>query len=802
MKTKLFYLVIVISSFKLIAQNDGWHQYTKPLHVNEMVKDASGNYHYATNIGYQKLDSNFNTIETKNLTSQSSPIGNCFSVAVNPSNENEIALGENERVFIFSNGVETHQFAVNATTQFTGPSLYYNDNDELYVFNKNDFSTQSYSIFKNGVLTEMPTPGIVPIDIVENNTGTKIFIAGSNNGLWEYTKATDTWVNFTKENSNMLNNFINDLFMDANDNLFAGSFEGINKIEPNGTITSCQPPSFSPVFEIDVHPSSGQIVARTSQPNSANNFGFNIVDFDTCAWTSFTNDGNSCVSENMFKTVQFTSTPTDGKIVASGAILSAENTYTFDPANPSNSCDYLDFNYMGVPLRIDTNYTTDVNVRKTSDGKIDIAACNGSETMYYVSISPETFDGTFPTAASVPLPSGKRAFSILRDNGYFILDNDEGFSFIDENDNISSFNHNIPNNLTIISKKVSVANSNDGIINIMYKAFDAVFNYIIYKAQCNTNTRSCSQPEETFKIDRDKSKNISFDASIDKVTNEVVAVAVKTNASGDIRKTQEKWDRTTNGTPVVSWDEVHPIFPILDVLFVGATLLRQGLSLFVLSETILKGRATSKSTGNPVEQDSSFDEDNDGNPDKIKALSKSSITTDEANEIVIALVAVANNGFSVLSLFEEYNGLGNKNSSKAKVNNTVNDADFNGSLPNDIFIKKFELFQYNTTEAIIVVFTNYGLLVKTGIDITGLTLGTDTNQLSGNKTLLYPNPTKGIVAFSDHTIKNIKVYDMNGRNVLNGEGNTISVKTLSKGIYIIKGTTSENTFIAKKLIKN
>lgn len=101
-----------------------------------------------------------------------------------------------------------------------------------------------------------------------------------------------------------------------------------------------------------------------------------------------------------------------------------------------------------------------------------------------------------------------------------------------------------------------------------------------------------------------------------------------------------------------------------------------------------------------------------------------------------------------------------------------------------------------------VILTNYGMLVKSGIDISGLSLGVEDYGLDDNAAILYPNPSNDIVSFSDTSIREIEIYDINGRKVLSDEGRTISVKTLSKGIYIVKGTTSENISITRKLIKN
>jgi hypothetical protein len=68
---------------------------------------------------------------------------------------------------------------------------------------------------------------------------------------------------------------------------------------------------------------------------------------------------------------------------------------------------------------------------------------------------------------------------------------------------------------------------------------------------------------------------------------------------------------------------------------------------------------------------------------------------------------------------------------------------------------------------------------------------------------IFPNPTNDIVSFSDNSIKTVTVYDINGRKVLSTtNSNSFSVKTLAKGIYIVKAIGENNAIATKKLIKN
>jgi hypothetical protein len=88
------------------------------------------------------------------------------------------------------------------------------------------------------------------------------------------------------------------------------------------------------------------------------------------------------------------------------------------------------------------------------------------------------------------------------------------------------------------------------------------------------------------------------------------------------------------------------------------------------------------------------------------------------------------------------------------------------------------------------------------LTITNETLGIE-NFEEGLPIVLYPNPATDMVSFSDNTINNIEVFDINGRRVLYIKNtNTFSVKSLSNGIYIVKAINNNNETITKKLIKN
>jgi len=67
---------------------------------------------------------------------------------------------------------------------------------------------------------------------------------------------------------------------------------------------------------------------------------------------------------------------------------------------------------------------------------------------------------------------------------------------------------------------------------------------------------------------------------------------------------------------------------------------------------------------------------------------------------------------------------------------------------------------------------------------------------------LFPNPANDRVYFSDKTITNIVIFDINGKQLLSTASNSASVKTLPKGIYIIKAINTNRMSVTKKLVKN
>lgn len=80
------------------------------------------------------------------------------------------------------------------------------------------------------------------------------------------------------------------------------------------------------------------------------------------------------------------------------------------------------------------------------------------------------------------------------------------------------------------------------------------------------------------------------------------------------------------------------------------------------------------------------------------------------------------------------------------------------------------------------------------------TLSLETSELTDIK--VFPNPTKDLITITDDTIISVKVYDLNGREVATSATNSLSIKNLNDGIYILSASNSRGESIIRKVIKH
>jgi photosystem II stability/assembly factor-like uncharacterized protein len=92
---------------------------------------------------------------------------------------------------------------------------------------------------------------------------------------------------------------------------------------------------------------------------------------------------------------------------------------------------------------------------------------------------------------------------------------------------------------------------------------------------------------------------------------------------------------------------------------------------------------------------------------------------------------------------------------------------------------------------------NNGIILKT-TDGGGIT---NINNYEQNKNIsIFPNPSTGKITINVDEVENIEVINLQGKEIYNGIETEINLNSYSKGIYIIKVTTNNQT-ITQKLIK-
>lgn len=801
MKLKLLSAFFLFCFINVVSQTDGWHLYTKPSKINKILPDDSDPdaLHIATDMGYIKKSLATNVVVGINLTSQNPAIGEIHDMALDPTS-GDIAWTLDDAIAIY-NGTSIDIYSYDdsgltigeTTSAFIDLEVSYAQDGSLYVFKPDAFG---YQKFNNGVFDTEVTTSFQPQDIIENTAGTKAYFAGANNGLWELEKATTTWTNYTMANSNLTSNFLTSFAVDASDNVLIGHYQGLNRLEPDGTLTSCSATVPIAVFEISLSPTSNDILVRCSEPNLSYN-GLSVVDYDLCTWNNYKEDGTNCLDENVYSACTYGG---NGLAYVAPQVFSPieeiGNVYEFTV--PTESCANFDINYLNAPVAVNSAVVTDFAIREKTNGNLELGFTRTND-LHIVEIDPTTFNGSFPTPTTVTPSPGNNLFSLITNLTFFIVETNAGWAFVDENYAITTFDHNIPDYLAIVTKKTTKYDAQTGIINIIHKGFDASFNYRVYKTQCNAITGICAPSEEIFTNDRDLTQNILFGVEENQFTGEVVAVAVKTNSAGNVKRIQDRWSSSLNDTPLTIWDEDHPLYPIFDP---NVTALL--LTAFIPNETTIQIRTEDGTTGMPTLTDSTIDNNNDGTPDTIVDVGSSVISDGLSNKLIANLVAkywdpISASFYLILDMITA----GNNGSTRAFENGAIPDTLISNGLPDDIQVRKVELRQYSLTKAFVVYFTNYGLLVKTGVDISSLTLSNDEISTSDTALLIHPNPAKNSFSIaSDLALDKLEIINVEGRLIksFNTKQENYNIEDLPMGMYFVKMSLNGNR-TTKKLIK-
>ena len=102
----------------------------------------------------------------------------------------------------------------------------------------------------------------------------------------------------------------------------------------------------------------------------------------------------------------------------------------------------------------------------------------------------------------------------------------------------------------------------------------------------------------------------------------------------------------------------------------------------------------------------------------------------------------------------------------------------------------FSTYKGNSTSACLIKLHTEASLSTTSFD-------------AANAFVIYPNPAQNVLHLQSNnftTIKAVKIYDLQGKVVLQDTNDTINVSNLSKGLYIVKISTEEGEF-TKKFMK-
>ncbi|SHI72001.1 T9SS type A sorting domain-containing protein [Algibacter luteus] len=805
MKNRFLFVIFLLYFSTIISQTNDWYLLNKPSEITKILPDNvnANELHLTTDIGYIKYNTSSNSVtDFLNLTSQDPSIGDVRGMALDPTS-NDIAFTLKKGIAVY-NGTSVSKYTYDSsdltigesTNQFFDLEITYAKDGSLYIFKEDAFG---YQKFNNGVFETEVSTTFKPQDIIENNSGTKTYFAGANNGLWELEKATTTWNNYTTSNSSLTSNFINTFAIDSNDNLFIGHFQGLDRLEPNGTITNCNAASPITVYEISLDPKSNDILVRNSKPNSATINGISIVNYNSCTWTNYKEDGTNCLDENIYSTCSFGG---DGNVY-SGQWTFPQNGTLTQFNTTTSTCLNMNINYLNSPEKADSSYISDIDIINPADS-IFIGMTRGERLLILAQHKNDAFTGAFGSISEVTPSPGKNAFSVVSVNDKFVVENNDGWVIVDKDRNLTSHNHSIPNYLAISTKKATLTSSN-GDATLVHKGFDNAFNYLLFKTPFNTTTGVFGNSEEIFTINRDKTKDVKFGASENPNTGVISMVGVKTNASGGINREVVNWLKQTTGNITSSYDESYSAYTILDPEIIQEDPVN-AVSVFPLDENTIEAKKESDTDSK------TFDFDNDGQPDKTLNLVKTEISDAEATDIADLFMmwlggrASKTTELSLKRLFDKDYEVSSKTSSKSQIEKDIIDipettiASLDNNLPYDITIRKTIFKQYSETQAILVLLTNYGILIKKGVDISQVSLSANSKNQT-KKISISPNPANNHVAFSDKSITSINIFDINGRKVLGNKANSISVKALSKGIYIIKGTTDNGLTVSKKLIK-
>jgi hypothetical protein len=833
MKKLLLLISVIILSQPLFSQTNNWYQYTVLRKVNHIVKDAVNNLHIGTDIGYMKYNTTTNSVEkVYNITTQNPPIGEVRFVAVNPTNNNlSMVLSQGIAV---SNGTSITKYISSSSDlhKFITPNLYYAKDGTLYIYEGVDFAESTkYQTFSNGIFSAVKTMTFSISSIVENNNGTKIFFASDNSGLFEFVKATSAFTNFTVSNSDLVNDSVNTLLMDANNKLHIGCSQGLNILTDAGVWATFQEQipnssSFYSVFSIDQN-TTGELLLNNSKGTNVKK-GYSILNPTTSVWTHHDPSTYCSTNADNLNKILFV-----GDVLFANFSSSTEEPrklWSFSPG--SNACTEHNLNYLGIELYDQgfssaTMSTVTLKENKNDNSMLDVGFSYlvGSEANKFKNITiPIKFTGSFPQPTTIfnganfsPPRTSINTVTSLNDT--FIIAGEKGFEFTDDSVPDTFIPHNIPNFKITKIQKIATRNTTgtgtvDNKMTLIIEGLDNNNRTHVYKTECDVLNRTFDAFEELF-TNRDLNEPFHYTCSADYIEGKVACVGFG-KLNNVVQFWGEGWDELTNGPPTEEFkDDVTALNPFInnDIHFWD---IYYGVPI---REKEYKPRPCFRGNTGQTNSYTYKCRKGDGTYASTTFYPKDQ---DEGDEIIEDNLEHYIGGYEVGNLFSlMLVGFNHKKASESvnayfakeegnsggKSKSTISYTILSGvalKVPSDfnMYNNPVVILPHSKTHFAMVVNSNYGLLIKTAIDYSSLTLDVKDEAFNNVASKLYPNPTSGTVTIARSDVKNITVFDMKGNKVMRATTAEFSVKSLATGIYMVRIISKDNRIISKKLIKN
>ncbi|BAO75524.1 hypothetical protein WPG_1294 [Winogradskyella sp. PG-2] len=754
-----------------------------------------------------------------NLTSQSQPIGWCTSVKVNPTNNN-VALGlpSGQGIVIYDGTFYTDYHPDNSDIgDFSSPELHYTEGGLLYIYDKSD---TKYQTFENGVFGVLKNLTFRPQAIIENEAGNIAYFAGLtpsglSDGLYELNIATDTFTKYTISNSGIHTNGPTCFYRDTNDLLYIGGYGGVSTLDDMGNWANYQEPLpinpsvFYDVFSIDKF-SDGTFLVNNSNPNSSEELGFSIVDFTSNTWTHY----DSSVYCNGSDQVQNMVLANDLVYAHFRKFSNPSEDYklwSFDVS--TNTCEEQNINHLNVG-NLDFYGTAGVAMRQSQNdaNTLELLWTNNTELNSMDLPLNTIFASGFPSAntiltSAVPLNN----INPVKIGGETTLlaGDDDGVWVIDENNVINQIPHLIDDYRSVNTEIVSDNSSPQNIMAVL-GGWKNNSDYENYKTKVNTTDNTITTPEK-FNFVR-----LGFGATNlgCLVANDSIRCALsRFDVNSIIRFSGQKWDVQNNSEPISSFDEDISVFTgfLQDIIFGDFDNDGEISPAFLDSNNSIRSRETDENTGLSIYAEYAL---NTGTTsDVVEQVFDPTIQDFSPNDVfdgflhlmkvVMISQSISGDSDNIRRRFQQ--ALLVRESSGSRNTQSILNLEFVPNaliddLPPDLFVIGTNIFAYSDTHYATVINTNYGILINTAIDYSSIVLSV--NDVVANDNLkLHPNPTTDIITVSGENVISVEVFDINGRSVLSSKSNTLSVKHLSNGVYIVKVLGEGNSIITKKLIK-